>query len=129
MPLIGTEIDINSLSEFFLDNKFHHAYVEKVHALPGTGAKSTFSFGFGCGILETLLTVRGIPFTYVRPKQWQKWAHKNIDKGNKAKEKSIIAAIQRFPEADFKLGKRSYHDGVIDAALICEYGIKGIGGE
>ena len=59
VPLIKNEIDLSTLNNFFFLNKEHfrnsHAVIENVHALFGSAAKATFSFGYVAGVLETFL--------------------------------------------------------------------------
>ena len=46
--------------------------VEKVHAMPGQGVSSSFSFGQRLGELEGILTALQVPYELVAPKDWQK---------------------------------------------------------
>jgi len=48
------------------------ALIEKVHAMPGQGVVSTFSFGYAFGVLEGCLIASGIPYDRVTPQKWQK---------------------------------------------------------
>jgi len=48
------------------------AYIEKVHAMPGQGVTSMFSFGQNYGMLRAFLIAAGIPFEEVTPQAWQK---------------------------------------------------------
>ena len=113
--------------------------VEDVHAIFGSSAKATFSFGKGVGIIQGLLVAHKIPFTLVQPKKWQKevWAgvleirkpSKRMESGNMrkgsidTKKMSLVASQRLFTDHDFRKSTRSKnpHDGLIDAALIAEY--------
>jgi len=92
-----------------------HAFIEKVHAMPGQGVSSTFNFGRNYGMLLMALTAAGIPFTEVTPQKWQgamdcrTGGDKNISKRR---------AQQLFPNVDV------YHWNA-DALLIASYGLKG----
>jgi len=124
MPMIGYTYDVAAIKNFIVQTTPDHAFIEKVSAVAGASAKSTFQFGFGAGILEGILGGLEMPRTYIRPKEWQKFAHKGID-GTDPKDKSLTAVKQRYPNEDWLVTSRSTkpHDGLIDAALICEYGI------
>ena len=93
-----------------------HAILEKVHAMPGNGATSMFSFGRGLGVWEGLLTALEIPYTLVAPQTWQKAMLGDMTKD---KEASRLRAQQLFPTLD--LSKKSDH-GRADALLLAEYG-------
>lgn len=89
-----------------------HAFLERVHSMPGQGVASSFKFGQGFGHLEMALTAAKIPFTYVTPQKWQKelgcltGGDKNISKSR---------AQQLFPHI------KCTH-AISDALLIAEYG-------
>lgn len=48
------------------------AVIEKVHAMPGQGVTSMFTFGQSFGFLRGLLTAVEVPFEEVHPRSWQK---------------------------------------------------------
>lgn len=101
-----------------------HAIIERVHAMPGQGVSSMFSFGKSVGHIEMALTALRIPFTAVPPQTWQKELHKGIDKKLGPKERSRIAAVRLFPHEDFRASSRCKvaHNGIIDSVLLAEYG-------
>ena len=88
------------------------AYLEQVHAMPGQGVTSCFTFGNGFGHLEMALTASGIPFERITPQKWQKalgcstGGDKNVSKRR---------AQELFPGTKFT-------HATADAALIAEYG-------
>jgi len=49
-----------------------NAVIEKVHAMPGQGVTSMFSFGMNFGYWHGILVAHKIPFNYVSPQKWQK---------------------------------------------------------
>jgi hypothetical protein len=49
-----------------------YAVIERVHAMPGQGVTSMFTFGQGYGGLRMALTAAQIPFQEARPQEWQK---------------------------------------------------------
>jgi hypothetical protein len=125
MPKIASEIDIKSLRNI-LKREINHVYLEKVHALFKSSAKATFSFGRNFGIAETVVSCLNIPYTLVEPKKWQLVCHSGVNKKLSAKDRSLVAVNQRY-EIDLFLPTKAHkkpHDGLIDACLIAEYGVK-----
>lgn len=124
MPVIGKEIDLKELRRIMLVYKIDWAFIELVHALFKSSAKATFKFGQVFGMTEAIVSSLDIPYNLVQPKKWQSVCHGGLDRKLKAKERSLIAASKRFPTIDFRKNERCKipHDGLIDAALIAEYG-------
>lgn len=140
IPLIGKEVNYLALSKIF-DNLFgeysnHQIYavIEDVHAIFGSSAKGTFSFGFIAGALEMLLICKGIPYSKIAPKAWQKQMWQGVSLQQKpsstgktmvtdTKSMSLIAAQRMFPNEDLRDNDRCKkpHDGKVDSLLICEY--------
>lgn len=109
------------------------AVMEEVHAVYGSSAKSTFSFGEIFGFLKGVLITSGIPYHLVQPKSWQSEIWINEDKvwrykhdGKKmvdTKNTSIAAARRLFPTIDLRRTPKckSPDDNKVDSLLICEY--------
>lgn len=87
------------------------AMLEQVHAMPGQGVTSTFTFGRGFGKLEMALCAARIPFELVTPQKWQK-ALGCLTKGDKNVSKA--AAQRLFPTLKVT-------HAIADALLIAEY--------
>lgn len=96
------------------------AFLENVHAMPGQGVTSMFTFGRGFGQIEAVFACLNIPFTLVTPQKWQKHFSlpKRKDFASKTTWKARLreAALNRWPLA--KIGRE---DG--DAVLILTYGL------
>ncbi len=125
MPLLKNgDYDIIGIIDLIKSLKPDFIFHEKVHSVYGTSSKSTFSFGRGVGITESLCLAHGKPFQEVAPKQWQKISWQGINKVKDPKKNSLVAAQRLFPSYDFLATKRSSvpHDGIIDATLIAWYG-------
>lgn len=88
------------------------AVCEWVHAMPGQGVTSVFSFGAAFGIARGVLAGLRVPVTYVTPQSWQKAMR--VPAG---KDGSRQRATQMFP-AYAHLFLRKKDDGRSDAALI-----------
>lgn len=100
--------------------------LEEIHALYGSSAKATFSFGRSYQVAMDGVSLLDCDITLVRPKDWQKVVYENKRRSNEsAKETSRRLVRDIFPDEDFLKSKRSRvpHDGLIDAALIAYYGL------
>lgn len=114
--------------------------MEEIHAIFGSSAKATFSFGEIYGKLQGLLIAYQIPFHLVQPKQWQKGMWSNTDmvcsykdvisKGKATKRKvvntkqtSMNACKRLFPNIDQRRNDRCKNpdDNKVDSVLLCEY--------
>lgn len=136
--------DLYKLSEIManLRNTYSNlvCVMEQIHAIYGSSAKATFSFGEIYGQLQALLIANKIPYVLVPPKTWQKeiWVNsdmvinykkikiKNSETVRKevdTKKTSINAAKRLFPNIDFRKSERckNIDDNKVDATLICEY--------
>lgn len=115
--------------------------MEEIHAIFGSSAKATFSFGEIFGKLQGIIVANKISLHFVQPKIWQKqmWANsdmvinykKIVIKGKETvrkevdtKNTSYNAARRIFPEIDFRRSVRctNFDDNKVDATLIAEYG-------
>ena len=145
-PLIGTKLDIHGLSDQIRSTLFGdcHVFVEEVHAIHGSAAGATFTFGGVYHAVQAILCTLYQPFTLVQPKVWQKVMYQGIPeirkpsiiikkgeragqsrKGNRdTKAMSLLAVKRLFPDLDLKRTARCEgpHDGIVDALLIAEYG-------
>ena len=114
--------------------------IEQIHAIFGSSAKATFSFGEIYGQLQALLIANKIPYVLIQPKTWQKEMWQNADmvvnykkvvlKGKETirkevdtKNTSINAAKRLFPHIDFRKSERckKLDDNKVDATLMSEY--------
>ena len=138
------DCDFHKLGRIFRDIKNMHKDVfcvmEEVHAIFGSSAKSTFSFGEINGLLKGLLIANEIPYQLVQPKLWQKeiWINQDIvadykkvivkgveqtRKDVNTKQTSFNAAKRLFPEIDLRKTEKckNLDDNKCDSLLICEY--------
>ena len=114
--------------------------MEEVHAIFGSSAKSTFTFGEINGLLKGLLIANKIPYHLVPPKVWQKeiWDNKDMvityknvivkdrpttRKEINTKQTSLNAAKRIFPNVDLRRTERckNFDDNKCDSLLISEY--------
>lgn len=136
--------DLYQLSRIFANIKKEHPNVvcvmEEIHAIFGSSAKATFSFGEINGLLKGLLIANEIPYHLVQPKKWQSemWDNKDIiatyktvtirgkqvnKKEINTKQTSLNTAKRIFPNVDFRKTERckNVDDNKVDSLLICEY--------
>ena len=100
------------------------AWVEKVHAMPGNGVTSTWSFSGNFHTLLTSLAAADIPYDFVTPQKWQK----ELCGGPKAKDmpkpkwkdKLLDDAKRLFP-CEFVGLNKGQSLKICDALLILEW--------
>ena len=134
-------LDINTILGSLKSKGDVVAIMEEVHAIFGSSAKATFSFGAIFGLLKGLLIANSVPYHLVPPKTWQKEIWTNPDmvvaykqvmvKGKTTTRKevntkatSLNAALRLFPDVDFRKTVRckKSDDNKVDSLLIAEYG-------
>lgn len=123
----------NRLLAFVEGYEVRHVVIEDVHALYGSSAKGTFTFGYNSCVSEFFCAIAGLPYTKIPPKKWQSDMHKGIkmvtkNDGTKTvkdvKKMSIVAAHRIFPDVSLKRSSRSLKDddNFADSLLMAEYG-------
>ena len=120
------------LSSFIGEGKIRTC-IEDVHAVQGSGAKSTFNFGYNTGKVTGMIIMFYVwnnldlnDFTKVIPQTWKD--DMGISLGIHAskeekKEASIQLAKELFPCVDLRPNKlcKNDHDGIAEALLIAEW--------
>lgn len=89
--------------------------IENVHAMPGQGVSSMFSFGMGYGCWLGIIAALNIPVEFVTPQTWKKYYNLGPDK-----EASRAAALQLFPSQANELKLKKHH-GRAEALLLAEF--------
>lgn len=92
-------------------------YIEAVHAMPGQGVRSVFSFGDSHGVLRAVAACLELPIVWVPAQRWKKRAGLI----GKDKDCSRTLAISRHPELAAQL-ERKKDIGRAEALLIAEFG-------
>lgn len=93
------------------------ACLEHVHAMPGQGVNSMFTFGQGFGFIQGVLTALSIPYELVTPQKWKKEFSITSDKNT-----SIEVCKRMFPEVSLRPDRaRKDSDGMAEALLMAEY--------
>lgn len=98
------------------------------HAPSASGLRSmTYSFA----VAEMLLVAFAIPYTIVRAQTWQRefWKRPQLANGVEFDNKGAALAASRriWPGEDWTKSERAKnpHDGIVDAALLAEWGRRG----
>lgn len=94
-------------------------FIEAVGARPKQGVVAMFSFGTGWGLVRGICAGLGLPYELVRPQEWQGLMLSGQPPGSE-----YLVASRLWPNAEWRASERSQkpHDGLVDAALIAEYG-------
>jgi len=116
-------LDEAKLVSFLDSRQVNMILIEKVGGRVGWGASQVFNFGFGYGQIRQV--VARYPHTLVPAQTWQKVIHAGISPKLPAKERSLLAYKQLYPNGPIQLeGKQSkLNDNLIDALLIATYGV------
>ncbi len=102
--------------------------IEEAFALNSSSAMSILTYGEHNGYLKCALKTIGIPFIKVLPRVWQADLHKGTNRFTNAKDRSYEAAGRLWPAEKFHSEKSARrknakpHDGMVDSALIAEWG-------
>lgn len=120
-----TEVDAKCLVGMLRGMLPDYVYIERVHAMPGQGVSSCFSFGQSLGILKGAVASidKVTAMELVNPKEWQKAMFEGMP-ADDTKKVAARVAEKLWPGIDLRKSKRARkpHDGICDAACIAEYG-------
>lgn len=94
--------------------------IERVHAMPGEGVKSSFSFGERVGELKGIISTLDFDNSaeWVLPQTWQKHINTDSNRGKKAIADSLLSL---YPSADLYGPRGGLKDGRSDALGIANY--------
>ena len=111
-----TEKDVQDLFEELALGEKVFCLIEEVHAMPGQGVVSMFSFGRNYGMLRAMLVANYIPFETVTPQTWQReYGLTNRQSSKTVKKNHHKARAQElFPHIKMT-------HALADALLIAEY--------
>ena len=97
------------------------AILELVHAMPGQGVTSMFTFGTNFGQWQGILAANGMSFQLVTPQRWMKEV---LDSHKKGEKIHLAFARRHWPDAP--LGRKK-DEGIAAALCIAEYGRRNYG--
>jgi crossover junction endodeoxyribonuclease RuvC len=98
--------------------------IEQVHAMPGEGVCSVWSFAYATGTaVGAALTVPGVPLVRVTPQAWQKFYRETLELP-KAKFKAMTqpVAASLFPGQQELFARKKDHN-TADASLLALWGL------
>lgn len=115
-------IDIPKLVQILSTMKPYRAVVERQFAMPRQGVSSTFTTGFGYGLIVGMLAALGVEYEVVDANKWQRWAFGVKPKDTKLA--SIAAVLQWDKKIDLRATEKCKvaSDGKADAINIARYG-------
>lgn len=116
MPHTDGHVSGAVVGAFFGAHDIDHAWVEKVHAMPGQGVSSMFKFGMAYGAVLGVIEDRRIPLTRVAPATWKRAAGLTKDKSASRRR-----ATELWPRHAGRFA-RVRDDGRAEAALIARHG-------
>ena len=128
MPVAGKDIDAGHVAAWIIslwtdkECKPLSVCIEKVHAMPGNGATSMFTFGYNVGLMHGVVAALNIPLLLVSPQAWKKEVLVDTLKDKNA---AIDFVRRYYPKADITLTPRSKkaHSGIADAICIARFGL------
>jgi len=114
-------LDAREIVRWLTDHAIRGArvFIESVHAMPRQGVVSMFTFGTGWGQLRGVCAGLGLSYELVRPQEWQRELLMGQPEGSE-----YLVASRLWPNAEWRATERSRkcHSGLVDAALIAEFG-------
>ena len=109
-------IDAKTIAEKLKAFDVQKVVLEQVGAMPGQGVTSTFNFGHGAGVVETVARLSCDDVVMVRPSVWKKSYGLTADKDGSRTLATTIAGS----DAHWRLKK---HDGRAEAYLLACLGL------
>ena len=119
------KIDTQAITDWLLGHRqlgCSRFALEQVQGLPGQGAPSAFTFGYGFGYLLGQARLMGYDVALVRPQEWHSFHFARLASltENNVKSKSIARATELMPHSA-KHWTRKMDHGRAEAALIAWY--------
>lgn len=124
----GREVDILTMDIYLGSFSGPVTVILENASKHSAGTLALCSTWFTFGMIRSLLEVRGFRHEIVNPQVWQKqfWTRPKMPKDQKfdTKAAALNAANKLWPMHDWTKSERATkpHDGMIDAALLAEYG-------
>jgi len=109
----GLQVSASGLYNILRKWNLKVAYVEKVHAMPGQGVTSMFTFGRGLGVIEGVLAGLEIEMAVVPPRKWKD----HFGLIGKEKNDARVLSLAIYPDFSQEL-KLKKNIGKADALLI-----------
>jgi len=94
-------------------------YLEQVHAMPGNGSVSMFSFGMTYGAIRSVIQTCGYTTVSVAPQSWK--AHFQLLRQEKSAVGGLVTHLYGNDDNRFITVRGRVIDGRCDATLIARY--------
>jgi hypothetical protein len=121
----GNEVDINEIIWWLDKNEIRLSDTMTIIEEPGgsKSAKAATSMAGSFHALRALLEIKCGRYERITPQTWQRVMIPGA-KGGETKSRALEVARRLWPGTDWRASDRcrTPHDGLIDAALIAEYG-------
>jgi hypothetical protein len=122
MPLHADDIDVVSLQRLLRGASV--VALERVHAMPGQGVSSMFTFGKGYGKVIAAIELMDVPIVFITPQAWK--AGLGIAGKKKKKKKDGLTSTDwcasNYPQVNLIPDRcRVPSDGLADALCIAHY--------
>jgi crossover junction endodeoxyribonuclease RuvC len=116
------EYDVRLIASTFEKFPAKMVGLEIQQPMPLQGTVSMFKIGKGFGLLEGILVGLKVPYTLIKPKQWQSRMFEGLPKDD-TKSLSILVAERIWPDCDLRKTERCSNpsDGISDSLLIAEF--------
>lgn len=133
MPLTEDgALDLYEIARLFryYANELTHAYLELQSIRPMQAGQ--FQVGRGFGNLEGMLSCLRMSYTVLKPQDWSRFYEHGVNEKNIKKRYPLIKKARReivarlYPGIDLRKSAdcRVAHEGMVDALLIADYGMK-----
>ena len=113
--IVGKSNRVNgaAVADFIKQTNVDFTIIELVHAMPGQGVTSMFTFGHACGTVMGVLAASEITVISITPQEWKKRARLI----GKDKDAARSRALELWPHWRV-LDKKGEGQAMADAALI-----------
>lgn len=118
-----------AMAEIYQTKDVKFTIIEKVHAMPGQGVTSMFTFGANFGYWNALLMLANTSYDLVTPQKWMKFYNISKADGGTTKERVLTVCKRLYPKAELHGSKGGYKDGRGDALLLAHYAKNSFKGE
>lgn len=106
-------VNAAAVAAFVKNCEVDFAIIESVHAMPGQGVTSMFTFGHACGTIMGVLGALEIRVSKITPQQWKK----SLGLFGKNKDAARARALEFWPHWRV-LDKKGEGQAMADAALM-----------
>jgi len=124
----GRKVDVLAIRDIISSWAFDNLAVLIERPAGSQSVKPAVSMAQSFCTIETYMILNSVKYLDITAMSWQKtyWTRPKMAKGDKfdTKAAALVAANKIWPSTDWRKNDRCRvpHDGIVDAALIAEYG-------